>query len=76
MSWHFQDDSNETYEAYVYHERPNRQAPGTVKRGPAMLGFLHVRTGTVRAKMPLPRDFPERPSSDYLQQLFRTALRA
>lgn len=75
MSWHFQDDSGETYEAYVFHARPARQAPGSLNRGPAMLGFLHVRSGTVRLKIPLPKDFPERPARDYLRQLFRSERR-
>lgn len=73
MSWHFKDGSGETYEAYVFHARPARQAPGGVNRGPAMLGFLHVRTGSVRRKIPLPKGFPERPERDYLRQLLESS---
>jgi hypothetical protein len=72
MSWHFRDSSGETYEAYVFHARPARQAPGGVNRGPAMLGFLHVTSGTVRARIPLPKDFPERPNGEYLQRLWES----
>ncbi len=38
-----------------------------------MVGFLHVRTGTVSAKIPIPKGFPDRPSRDYLQALFRSS---
>lgn len=72
MSWHFRDSSGETYEAYVFHARPPRQAPGGVNRGPAMLGFLHVATGTVQARIPLPKDFPDRPRAEYLQSLWQS----
>ncbi|MBI4513101.1 MAG: hypothetical protein HY702_03235 [Gemmatimonadetes bacterium] len=70
MSWHFRDGAGDIYEAYVFHERPTRQAPGGLNRGPAMLGFIHVRSGAVRAKIPLPADFPPRPSPEYLRELF------
>lgn len=70
MSWHFRDGAGDVYEAYVFHERPPRQTPGGVKRGPAMLGFIHVRSGAVRLKIPLPSEFPPRPSPDYLRELF------
>lgn len=72
MSWHFRDVSGEVYEAYIFHARPPRQAPGGVNRGPAMVGFLHVGSGTVRARIPLPKDFPERPNAEYLRQLWES----
>lgn len=73
MSWHFKDRSGEAYEAYIYHSRPPRQAPGGVNRGPAMLGILHVRSGTVCARIPLPKDFPDRPNPHYLRELFEAS---